>query len=91
MQRLGGSCGFGWAERPIAGRRGRSYRGRSVNQPPSNVDLLAWFGDDERNVCSQCGVQACVSLPDVPAHFCLACGAITIAGIRLDTAGILPV
>ena len=62
-----------------------------MNRQPTNVDLLEWFGEEERNDCSQCGARACVSLPDVAAHFCLACGAISIAGIRIDTAGVLPV
>lgn len=51
---------------------------------PTNRDLLDWFSDDERDVCSSCRERARVSLPDVPAHFCLACGAVWIAGMRLD-------
>jgi hypothetical protein len=56
-------------------------------QPTTNLDLLQWFREDERNVCSTCGERACVSLPEVAAHFCLACGAIHIAGMRVDIAG----
>lgn len=52
---------------------------------PSNRDLLEWFGEDERTACSSCGERACVSLPRVSAAFCLACGAVSIAGMRLDT------
>ena len=52
----------------------------------SNTDLLEWFSDDERHICSVCGKRACVSLPDVAANFCLACGAIHIDGVRLDVA-----
>jgi hypothetical protein len=51
---------------------------------PTNRDLLAWFTDDERRDCSTCGERACVGLPDVAARFCLACGAVSIAGMRLD-------
>jgi hypothetical protein len=51
----------------------------------TNADMLAWFSDDERGECSFCGERACVTLPEVAAHFCLACGSITIAGMRLDT------
>jgi hypothetical protein len=56
----------------------------------ANVDLLEWFSEDERNVCSSCGEKACVVLPDAPAHFCLACGAITVSGMRIDVAGVVP-
>ena len=51
---------------------------------PSNRDLLAWFSEDERGVCSSCGERASVSLPRVAAHFCFACGAVSIAGFRID-------
>jgi hypothetical protein len=57
----------------------------------TNLDLLEWFDEQERGECSSCGRRACVSLPDVAAHFCLGCGAISIAGIRLDTAGAIQV
>ncbi len=52
----------------------------------SNRDLLEWFSDDERKVCSVCNERACVSLPEAAASFCLACGAIHIDGVRLDIA-----
>jgi len=51
---------------------------------PTNRDLLEWFDEDERGVCGTCGERACVGLPTVPAHFCLACGAVSIAGMRID-------
>jgi hypothetical protein len=57
----------------------------------TNLDLLEWFDEDERNVCSTCGERACVSLPDVAAHFCLNCGAIHIAGMRVDIGRHIPV
>ena len=47
---------------------------------PTNVDLLAWFSEEERQECSTCAEQACVTLPNVVASFCLACGAVTIDG-----------
>jgi len=56
----------------------------------SNSDLLEWFDDDERKVCSVCHEQACVSLAEAAASFCLACGAIHIDGVRLDVAGTVP-
>lgn len=49
-----------------------------------NSDLLEWFEPHERGPCSSCGERACVSLPDAAAHFCLACGAVTVGGIRID-------
>jgi hypothetical protein len=51
---------------------------------PSNHDLLGWFEEDERKKCSYCGAQARVGLPGASAEFCFACGAVTIAGMRLD-------
>jgi hypothetical protein len=56
----------------------------AVAEVPSNRDLLESFSEEERGRCSSCGEYACVSLPRVSAHFCFACGAVTIAGIRLD-------
>jgi NMD protein affecting ribosome stability and mRNA decay len=50
----------------------------------SNVDFLAWFSDDERGVCGSCKEKACVTLPEAEASFCLACGAITLHGVRID-------
>jgi hypothetical protein len=50
----------------------------------ANVDLLAWFSDDEREACAKCGERACVTLPDALASFCLACGAITIDGVEIE-------
>jgi hypothetical protein len=47
---------------------------------PTNVDLLAWFGEDERQECSTCAERARVTLPNAAASFCLACGAVTIDG-----------
>jgi hypothetical protein len=54
---------------------------------PSNIDLLAWFDEDEREVCSGCGDRASVSFPESIASFCLGCGAITVDGIRVDREG----
>ena len=59
--------------------------------PLTNLDLLEWFGDDERSDCSFCGRRACVRLPDAAAVFCLGCGAISIGGIRIDLGGQIPV
>jgi hypothetical protein len=53
--------------------------------PPTNVDMLAWFSEDERHVCGSCGERACVTLPDALASFCLACGAVSINGVRIDS------
>jgi hypothetical protein len=46
--------------------------------------MIGWFSDDERDVCSACGESAAVSLPSALAVFCLACGAVTIDGERID-------
>ena len=51
---------------------------------PTNRDMLDWFSEEERNVCSSCRERACVTLPRVSAHFCFACGAVSIAGFRID-------
>jgi hypothetical protein len=56
----------------------------------TNLDMLAWFSEDERNVCGACGEQACVALSAAVASFCLACGAITIDGQRIDVDGRIP-
>jgi hypothetical protein len=56
-------------------------------QPLTNRDLLAWFSEEERAECSGCGERTSVSLPDVFAQFCLGCGAVTVAGERLDVDG----
>lgn len=53
----------------------------------TNLDMLAWFSEDERSTCAACGMQARVSLSDALASFCLACGAITLDGIRIDHDG----
>jgi hypothetical protein len=58
---------------------------------PTNLDMLAWFDEHERAECGACGARACVSLPDAEASFCLACGAITLDGIRLDGDRRLPI
>ena len=63
-----------------------AYSGPALESPQlTNLDLLGWFSEEERNVCSSCERRACVSLPEVAAHFCLGCGAIHISGMRLDT------
>jgi hypothetical protein len=58
--------------------------------PESNVDLLAWFSEDERQACASCGERASVTIPEVVALFCLSCGAITIDGLRIDVERRLP-
>jgi hypothetical protein len=56
-----------------------------MRRASTNEDLLEWFSDEERVLCSACGKNTCVGFPDVPASFCLACDAITVDGVRLDT------
>ena len=46
--------------------------------------MLEWFSEDERGVCDSCGERTSVTLPEIDAHFCLACGAIAIGGRRFD-------
>jgi ribosomal protein S27AE len=60
-----------------------------VPQPslPRNVDLLAWFSEEEREVCGSCGERSSVSVPDALASFCLRCGVVAIEGVRLDVDG----
>jgi hypothetical protein len=58
--------------------------------PRTNRDLLEWFSEDERRKCAYCGKKTCVGLPDVVATFCLACGAITVEGARIDMGGRIP-
>jgi len=53
----------------------------------SNTDMLAWFSDEEREACSECGERACVSPQRAVASFCLACGAIKVDGVRIDVDG----
>jgi len=60
-----------------------------VPSPPHDVDLLAWFNEDEREVCEHCGKRSAVSVPDARASFCLRCGAIAIDGVAVD--GLLPI
>jgi hypothetical protein len=57
-----------------------------MGEVPSNRDLLDWFSEDERSVCSYCGKRACVSPPEADALFCFACGAVTLDGARIDVA-----
>jgi hypothetical protein len=52
--------------------------------PPTNLDMLAWFSEDERSLCKSCGQRAAVSLPEADTCFCLGCAAITIDGVRID-------
>jgi hypothetical protein len=60
----------------------------------SNIDMLAWFAEDERHDCLGCGERACVSLADAVATFCLACGRISIDGTAIELgpelAGVAP-
>lgn len=69
---------------PAGAERGRTAWGTLAQAGPSNVDMLAWFREDERHVCRSCGEKARVSLPDVFASFCLACGAVSVDGVRID-------
>jgi hypothetical protein len=62
-----------------------------MRAPLSNVDLLAWFTEDERDVCSSCGEKACVSVTEAFASFCLACGAVVVDGRRIDVERRIPV
>jgi hypothetical protein len=48
--------------------------------PLTNVDLLDWFSDEERGLCSDCGQHACVGLPGLTASFCLACNSVKVDG-----------
>jgi hypothetical protein len=63
----------------------------SQPEPLDNVDLLAWFSEDERHVCESCGDRSAVSVPDALASFCLRCGAVTIEGVRPDLDLVIPV
>lgn len=49
-----------------------------------NLDLLSWFGDDERSRCGACGKNACVGVDPEAATVCLACGAVWLDERRLD-------
>ena len=50
----------------------------------TNVDMLAWFAESERNECSSCGERTCVTVEGASASFCLACGSISIDGKQVD-------
>ena len=50
-------------------------------------NLLAWFSEDERQVCQSCGERSAVSVPDALASFCLRCGAVALDGVRVDVDG----
>ena len=50
----------------------------------TNVDMLAWFSDSERDECRSCGERTSVSVEGARASFCLACGSISIDGELLD-------
>jgi hypothetical protein len=51
---------------------------------PHDVDLLAWFSEEERQVCESCGERSAVRVPDALASFCLRCGAVLINGVAVD-------
>jgi hypothetical protein len=68
-------------------RSSSSYLAPVAQTPPSNLDLLAWFDEDERSLCAHCGEHTSVGLPDVATSFCLGCGAVSIGGERLDVDG----
>ena len=55
-----------------------------MDTPVTNLDMLAWFREDERHECPACGDRACVTLPDALATFCLACGRISIGGVSIE-------
>jgi hypothetical protein len=57
----------------------------------SNVDLLAWFSEEERQVCAACGERTAVTVPEAVASFCLRCGAVMIEGLRIDIDDRVPV
>jgi hypothetical protein len=62
----------------------RSYPGAPMAATGiTNRDLLAWFSDDEREVCSDCGERACVTFPGLRAAFCLACNAVKVDGKKI--------
>jgi hypothetical protein len=50
----------------------------------ANLDLLAWFADDERAECSRCGEVARVEASHPLAWLCLGCGEIWIDGTSVD-------
>jgi hypothetical protein len=58
-----------------------------VLAPRTNLDLLAWFSDEERGICPDCGAHAVVSLSRSAAEFCLACGGMWFEGERRDDEG----
>jgi hypothetical protein len=55
-----------------------------ADPPPSNLDMLGWFGEEDLSVCDACGERACVTAVPSRALFCLGCGAIWIEGVRID-------
>jgi hypothetical protein len=57
----------------------------------TNVDMLAWFSEEERASCPYCGQRTSVGHPDAHATFCLNCGAVAIDGERVDVDGRLDV
>jgi hypothetical protein len=63
---------------------GTAYVGLTVPLAPTNIDMLSWFAEEERDACGSCGERASVTVQDALASFCLACGAITLDGIRID-------
>ena len=49
-----------------------------------NLDLLRWFGDDERSRCGTCGENACIGVDPEAATVCLSCGAVWLADRQPD-------
>jgi hypothetical protein len=50
-----------------------------------NLDLLQWFGDDEREECPACGKEAVVGVAEAPLfRVCLGCAAVWVAGERIE-------
>jgi hypothetical protein len=56
---------------------------RLVSWPARNIDLLAWFSNDERQECWVCHQRASVTIAGALAAFCLDCGTITIDGLPI--------
>jgi hypothetical protein len=49
-----------------------------------NTDLLAWFTEEERQMCGACGQRARVTVDGALTSFCLSCGAVWLEGERID-------
>ena len=57
----------------------------AVAVQPTNLDLLAWFDQTEREHCPACGKRAVVGVEDAPLfRVCLGCSAVWVQGKRID-------